>query len=170
SRLKPHVALQAMTGVSGSVNRTVGDEHKALAAAPPSMQRPAGAPQTLQGKPKTDAPAQYSQDPAQKSEAPEKEDAKVTGAKEPEGQIEAEKAEEPGGWDTFKMALGFIGGKIVNAAASLFGADKPVVDPQALAAKFAGLPTKDEALKQAQAGNAPGVQMRGAADQTAGEQ
>ncbi|MGW5444331.1 eCIS core domain-containing protein [Streptomyces asiaticus] len=170
SRLKPHVALQAMTGVSGSVNRTVGDEHKALAAAPPSMQRPAGAPQTLQGKPKTDAPAQYSQDPVQKSEAPEKEDAKVTGAKEPEGQIEAEKAEEPGGWDTFKMALGFIGGKIVNAAASLLGADKPVVDPQALAAKFAGLPTKDEALKQAQAGNAPGVQMQGAADQTAGEQ
>ncbi|WP_252369988.1 eCIS core domain-containing protein [Streptomyces hygroscopicus] len=170
SKLKPHVALQAMTGVSGSVDRTVGDEHKALAAAPPSMQRPAGAPQTLQGKPKTDAPAQYSQDPAQKSEAPEKEDAKVTGAKEPEGQIEAEKAEEPGGWDTFKMALGFIGGKIVNGVASLFGADKPVVDPQALAAKFAGLPTKDEALKQAQAGNAPGVQMRGAADQTAGEQ
>ncbi|GDY51078.1 hypothetical protein SVIO_017010 [Streptomyces violaceusniger] len=83
SKLKPHVALQAMTGVSGSVNRTVGDEHKALAAAPPSMQRPAGAPQTLQGKPKTAAPAQYSQDPAQKSEAPEKEDAKVTGAKEP---------------------------------------------------------------------------------------
>ncbi|MGK3107428.1 eCIS core domain-containing protein [Streptomyces mordarskii] len=170
SKLKPHVALQAMTGVSGSVDRTVGDEHKALAAAPPSMQRPAGAPQTLQGKPATDAAAQYSQDPAQKSEAPEQEDAEVTGAKEPEGQIEAEKAEEPGGWDTFKMALGFIGGKIVNGVASLFGADEPVVDPQELAAKFAGLPTKDEALKQAQAGNAPGVQMRGDADQTAGEQ
>ncbi|MGW7756646.1 eCIS core domain-containing protein [Streptomyces violaceusniger] len=170
SKLKPHVALQAMTGVSGSVDRTVGDEHKSLASAPPSMQRPAGAPQTLQGKPNTDAPAQYSQDPAQKSEAPEKEDAKVTGDKPPEGQIEAEKAEEPGGWDTFKMALGFIGGKIVNGIASVFGADKPVVDPQELAAKFAGLPTKDEALKKAQAGNAPGVQMQGAADQTAGEQ
>ncbi|WP_279595396.1 DUF4157 domain-containing protein [Streptomyces sp. NEAU-YJ-81] len=170
SKLKPHVALQAMTGVSGSVDRTVGDDHKALAASPPSMQRPAGAPQTLQGKPNTDAPAQYSQDPAQKSEAPEKEDAKVTGDKPPEGQIEAEKAEEPGGWDTFKMALGFIGGKIVNGIASVFGADKPVVDPQELAAKFAGLPTKDEALKKAQAGNAPGVQMQGAADQTAGEQ
>ncbi|MFE2673644.1 eCIS core domain-containing protein [Streptomyces hygroscopicus] len=163
SKLKPHVALQAMTGVSGSVDRTVGDEHKALAAAPPSMQRPAGAPQTLQGKPKTDAPAQYSQDPAQKSEAPEKEDAKVTGAKEPEGQIEAEKAEEPGGWDTFKMALGFGVGKLLSWAGFK-------VDAQELAAKFAGLPTKDEALKQAQAGNAPGVQMRGAADQTAGEQ
>ncbi|MFF7650932.1 DUF4157 domain-containing protein [Streptomyces sp. NPDC007983] len=163
SKLKPHVALQAMTGVSGSVDRTVGDEHKALTAAPPSMQRPAGAPQTLQGKPTTDAPGQYSQDPAQKSEAPEKEDAKVTGAKEPEGQIEAEKAEEPGGWDTFKMALGFGVGKLLSWVGFK-------VDAQELAAKFAGLPTKDEALKQAQAGNAPGVQMQGAADQTAGEQ
>ena len=32
------------------------------------------------------------------------------------------------------------------------------------------MPTKDEALKKAQAGNAPGVNMKGAADQTAGEQ
>ncbi|MFI1847308.1 DUF4157 domain-containing protein [Streptomyces sp. NPDC020480] len=163
SKLKPHVALEAMSGVGGSVDRTVGDEHKALAAAPPSMQRPAGAPQTLQGKPKADAPAQYSQDPAQKSEAPEQEEAEVTGAKEPEGQIEAEKAEEPGGWDTFKMALGFGIGKVLSWVGFK-------VDAQELAAKFAGLPTKDEALKQAQAGNAPGVQMQGAADQTAGEQ
>ncbi|MFF3785794.1 DUF4157 domain-containing protein [Streptomyces sp. NPDC001933] len=170
SKLKPHKALQAMSGVGGAADRTVGDEHKALAAAPPQMQRPAGAPQTLEGKPKSDAPATYSQDPAQKSEAPKDEKAEVKGAKEPEGQIEAEKAEEPGGWDTFKMALGFIGGKIVNGVASFFGADKPVVDPQELAAKFAGLPTKDEALKKAQAGNAPGVQMQGAAEQTAGEQ
>ncbi|MFI5750705.1 DUF4157 domain-containing protein [Streptomyces sp. NPDC051644] len=163
SRLKPHKALQAMSGVGGSVDRTVGDEHKALAAAPPSMTRPAGAPQTLQGKPKADAPAQYSQDPAQKSEAPEQEKAEVNGAKEPEGQIEAEKAEEPGGWDTFKMALGFGLGKV----ASWLGFE---VDAQELAAKFAGLPTKDEALKKAQAGNAPGVQMQGDAEQTAGEQ
>ncbi|WTP56436.1 DUF4157 domain-containing protein [Streptomyces phaeochromogenes] len=163
SSLKPHKALEAMGGVGGSVDRTVGDEHKALAAAPPSMQRPAGAPQTLQGKPKADAPAQYSQDPAQKSEAPAEEKAEVTGAKEPEGQIEAEKAEEPGGWDTFKMALGFG----IGWLADKLGFE---VDAQELAAKFAGLPTKDEALKQAQAGNAPGVELQGEADQTAGEQ
>ncbi|MFE5818788.1 DUF4157 domain-containing protein [Streptomyces sp. NPDC056479] len=170
SKLKPHKALQAMGGVGGAVDRTVGDEHKTLAAAPPSMQRPAGAPQTLEGKPKTDAPAAYSQDPAAQAQTPDQENAEVTGAKEPEGQIEAEKAEEPGGWDTFKMALGFIGGKIVNGVASLFGADEPVVDPQELAAKFAGLPTKDDALKQAQAGNAPGVEMQGGAEQASGEQ
>ncbi|MGW8887828.1 eCIS core domain-containing protein [Streptomyces sp. NPDC055749] len=163
SKLKPHKALQAMTGVSGSVDRTVGDEHRTLAAAPPSMQRPAGAPQTLEGKPKADAPAQYSQDAAAKSEAPKDEKAEVKGAKEPEGQIEAEKAEEPGGWDTFKMALGFGLAKVAN----FFGAD---IDASELAAKFAGLPTKDEALKKAQAGNAPGVEMEGAAEQTAGEQ
>ncbi|MEV7084834.1 DUF4157 domain-containing protein [Streptomyces sp. NPDC093085] len=170
SKLKPHLAAEAMSGVSGAVDRTVDDEHKTLAASPPAMQRPSGAPQTLQGAPSTDAPAQYSEDPAQKSEAPEGEDAEVTGAKEPEGEIEAEKAEEPGGWDTFKMALGFIGGKVVNAVAGFFGADEPVVDPQELAAKFAGLPTKDEALKQAQAGNAPGVDMQGAAGETSSEQ
>ncbi|QIP88025.1 hypothetical protein GLX30_32920 [Streptomyces sp. Tu 2975] len=152
-----------MGGVGGSVDRTVGDEHKTLASAPPSMQRPAGAPKTLEGKPKADAPAEYSQDPALKSEAPKDEKAEVTGAKEPEGQIEAEKAEEPGGWDTFKMALGFGIGKVL----SWVGFE---VDAQELAAKFAGLPTKDEALKQAQAGNAPGVEMSGAAEQTAGEQ
>jgi hypothetical protein len=170
SKLKPHKALQAMGGVGGAVDRSVGDEHKELASAPPSMQRPAGAPQTLRGKPKADAPAEYAQDKPQEAQAPEQENAEVKGAKEPEGQIEAEKAEEPGGWDTFKMALGFIGGKIVNGVASFFGADKPVVDPQELAAKFAGLPTKDEALKKAQAGNAPGVGLKGSAEQTAGEQ
>ncbi|MBK3521053.1 hypothetical protein [Streptomyces sp. MBT70] len=170
SKLKPHKALQAMGGVGGAVDRSVGDEHQALAAAPPSMQRPAGAPQTLRGKPRTDAPAEYSEDKPQEAQAPEQKDAEVTGARKPEGQIEAEKAEEPGGWDTFKMALGFVGAKIVNGVASLFGADKPVVDPQALAAKFAGLPTKDEALKQARAGDAPGVGMTGAAERSAGEQ
>ncbi|MFF2505722.1 DUF4157 domain-containing protein [Streptomyces sp. NPDC058067] len=163
SKLKPHKALQAMSGVGSATDRTVGDEHKALAAAPPQMQRPAGAPQTLEGKPKADAAATYSQDPAQKSEAPKDEKAEVKGAKEPEGQIEAEKAEEPGGWDTFKMALGFGVGKLLSWVGFK-------VDAQELAAKFAGLPTKDEALKKAQAGNAPGVQMQGAADQTADEQ
>ncbi|MGW1748634.1 eCIS core domain-containing protein [Streptomyces sp. NPDC002092] len=161
--LKPYQAYQAMGGVNGAVDRSVGDEHKQLAAAPPSMRRPAGAPQTLEGKPKTDAPALYSQDPAQKSQAPKQENAQVTGAKEPEGQIEAEKAEPPDGWQTFKMALGFGLGWL----ASKLGFH---VDKQELAAKFAGLPTKDEALKQAQAGNAPGVQMQGVAQQTSDEQ
>ncbi|MHC3474717.1 eCIS core domain-containing protein [Streptomyces sp. 7R007] len=161
--LKPHKALEAMGGVGGAVDRSVGDEHKQLAAAPPAMQRPAGAPQTLQGKPKTDAPARYSQDPAQKSEAPRQENAQVTGAKEPQGPIEAEKAEEPSGWQTFKMALGFGIGWLAEKLGFK-------VDKQELAAKFAGLPTKDEALKQAQAGNAPGVQMQGAAQQTSDEQ
>ncbi|MFF2811771.1 DUF4157 domain-containing protein [Streptomyces sp. NPDC058000] len=163
SKLKPHKALEAMGGVGGAVDRTVGDEHKALSAAPPSMQRPAGAPQTLQGQPKTDAPAQYDQNPAQKSDAPNADKAEVTGAKEPEGQIEAEKAEEPGGWQTFKMALGFGIGWVAEELGFK-------VDKQELAAKFAGLPTKDEALKKAQAGNAPGVQMQGAAGDKADEQ
>lgn len=163
STLKPHRALEAMGGVGSAVDRTVGDEHGQLAAAPPSMDRPAGAPRTLQGKPKTDAPATYSQEAPKKSDAPEAEKAEVKGEKKPEGPIEAEKAEEPGAWQTFKMALGFGVGKVL----SWVGFE---VDAEELAAKFAGLPTKDEALKQAQAGNAPGVEMQGAAEDKAGEQ
>ncbi|MDQ8702669.1 DUF4157 domain-containing protein [Streptomyces sp. LHD-70] len=170
SKLKPHRALEAMGGVGGSVDRTVGDEHKKLASAPPNVERPAGSPETLEGKPKTDAPAQYNEDAAKKSDAPKDEKAEVKGAKNPEGQIDAEKMEEPGGWDTFMMGLGFVGGKLVNGIASVFGADEPVVDEQKLAAKFAGLPTGDDALKEAKSGQAPGVEMKGAADDKANEQ
>ncbi|QKW08717.1 DUF4157 domain-containing protein [Streptomyces sp. NA04227] len=84
AKLKPHRAMEAMGGISASVDRTVGDEHKQLSAAPPSMTRPAGSPQTLQGAPRTDAPAQYNQDAVQKSEAPKAEEAKVEGAKLPD--------------------------------------------------------------------------------------
>ncbi|GGN64276.1 hypothetical protein GCM10010112_24320 [Actinoplanes lobatus] len=161
--LKPHRALEAMGGVGRAADRNVGDEHKNLATAPPAMQRPAGAPQTLSGPPKADTAVRYSTDPAQRSTAPESGKAEVTGAQEPAGPIEAEQAEEPGGWDTFKMALGFGIGKV----ASWLGFE---VDAQELAAKFAGLPTRDEALKQAMAGNAPGVQMSGAAGQTSADQ
>jgi hypothetical protein len=170
SKLKPHRALEAMGGVGGAVDRTVGDEHRKLAAAPPSVERPAGSPQTLEGKPKTDAPAKYNEDAAKKSDAPKDEKAEVKGEKKPEGQIEAEKMEEPGGWDTFMMGLGFVAGKLVNGVASFFGADKPVVDEQKLAAKFAGLPTEDDALKEARSGKAPGVAMQGAAEDKADEQ
>ena len=76
--------------------------------------------------------------------------------------------EEPGGWDTFKMALASAWAR--SSTGSRACRLDPAVDEQELAAKFAGLPTKDEALKEAQAGNAPGVEMKGAADETAGEQ
>ncbi|RKT89240.1 protein of unknown function [Saccharopolyspora antimicrobica] len=163
SGLKPHQAMKAMNGVNSAADRSVGDEHKKLSSAPPSMQRPAGAPQTLDGEPKADAPAEYSNSPADKADAPEKKDAEVTDQKKPEGKIPAEEVEEPDGWDTFLMGLGYV----VGTVASWFDSD---VKPEDLAAKFAGMPTQDEALKQAQAGNAPGVEMKGEAGEKSREQ
>lgn len=163
SRLKPHQALHAMNGVDGAVDRDVGDEHQKLSSDPPAMQRPAGAPQTLEGKPKADAPAQYSDTPAKKADEPEKKNAEVKDQKKPEGELEAENVEEPSGWDTLLMGLGYLVGEI----GSWFDSD---VKPEDLAATFAGMPTEDEAMKEAKAGNAPGVQMQGKADQKSRDQ
>ncbi|MFD0392070.1 hypothetical protein ACFQ3Z_02010 [Streptomyces nogalater] len=169
SKLKPHKALQAMGGVGGAVDRSVGDEHKTLASAPPRC----SARQARRGRcgasrrrtPRRRTPRTGPRRPGHRSR-------RTPRSPEPRSPRAGSRRSRPRspGWDTFKMALGFIGGKIVNGVASLFGADEPVVDPQALAAKFAGLPTKDEALKQARAGDAPGVGMKGAAEQSAGEQ
>lgn len=50
------------------------------------------------------------------------------------------------------------------------GRDDDIIDSDALVAKILDLPTKDDALKNAQVGTAPGVGMQGDADQRAGEQ
>lgn len=159
SSLKPHQALKAMNGVDSAVDRTVGDDHKKLSSDPPAMQRPAGAPQTLEGKPNADAPAEYSNSPAEKSDAPDKKDAEVKDQKKPEGKIKAEEVEEPSGWDTFLMGLGYVIGEI----GSWFDSD---IKPEDLAATFAGLPTEDDALKDAKTGTAPGVEMKGKSEDT----
>ncbi|WP_263169749.1 DUF4157 domain-containing protein [Streptomyces sp. SCSIO ZS0520] len=129
AKLKPHRAMEAMGGISASVDRTVGDEHRQLSAAPPSMTRPAGSPQTLSGKPRTDAPAAYNQDAVQKSEAPKAEEAKIEGAKLPDENF------DPG-----------AGGD---------GEDLGAVS------------TEDPSIARAETGTAPGVEMRGAAEETA---
>ncbi|GAA2363934.1 hypothetical protein GCM10009854_49580 [Saccharopolyspora halophila] len=163
SRLKPHQALHAMNGVDSAVDRDVGDEHQKLSSDPPAMQRPSGAPRTLEGKPKADAPAQYSDTPAKKADEPEKKNAEVKDQKKPEGELEAENVEEPSGWDTLLMGLGYLVGEI----GSWFDSD---VKPEDLAATFAGMPTEDDAMKEAKAGSAPGVQMQGKADQKSRDQ
>ncbi|GAB3417838.1 eCIS core domain-containing protein [Flindersiella endophytica] len=50
----------ALGGVDQSVGRTAGEEHQELAASPPSVQRPSGAPQTLDHPPKSAPPAAQS--------------------------------------------------------------------------------------------------------------
>ncbi|GAB7186583.1 hypothetical protein ATKI12_6414 [Kitasatospora sp. Ki12] len=55
--LPPDQLATTLDGVDGSVDRTVGEQHARLQAAPPTVQRPSGAPQTQSGPPEAAPPA-----------------------------------------------------------------------------------------------------------------
>jgi hypothetical protein len=163
SNLKPHQAVEAMDSVGGAVDKDVGKEHRQLASKPPAMDRPSGAPRTLHGKPDAEEAAQYNDDKAERAEDAKGEKAEVKGEKKPEGKIDAEEMEEPDFFDQ----LGMMAGYAIGGLGDWLGFDVTAED---LAAQFAGMPTKDEALKEAQNGSAPGVDMTGQADDKAEEQ
>ncbi|MFG2911493.1 DUF4157 domain-containing protein [Kitasatospora sp. NPDC048298] len=56
--LPPDQMAATLDGVDGSVDRTVGEQHARLQAAPPAVQRPSGAPQTQSGPPEAAPPAE----------------------------------------------------------------------------------------------------------------
>lgn len=56
--LPPDQMQSTLDGVDGSVDRTVGEQHAELQAAPPTEERPAGAPRTQHGPPEAAAPAE----------------------------------------------------------------------------------------------------------------
>ncbi|MEV6424256.1 DUF4157 domain-containing protein [Streptomyces sp. NPDC051662] len=160
ANLKPHVALEALGGVNSAVDRTVGEEHQALQAAPPTTERPSGAPQTLSGAPNASAPGEYSSDPAAQVDAPEQEEAEVAGDQTPEGEIPGMEIEEPS-----KVELGLAAGGqavagIVNGVSNLVGGGD-IIDTDALMGWILDLPTEDEMLAQASVGMAPGVGLEG---------
>ncbi|MGY1455160.1 eCIS core domain-containing protein [Streptomyces sp. SS8] len=170
ANLKPHRALEALGGVNGAVDKTVGDEHQTLQDAPPTTERPAGAPQTLHGAPKTSAPGQYSGDPAARVDAPEKEKAEVTGDKAPEGEIPGEDIEEPSTLEGLLAGGAQLVVGAINGVADFLGADEDLIDSDAVVQWILDLPTEDEMLAQADVGTAPGVGLRGETDGRAGEQ
>lgn len=163
SNLKPHQAVEAMDSVGGAVDKDVGKEHQRLASKPPAMDRPSGAPKTLHGAPVSEEAAQYNEDKATRADDAEGEKAEVTGEKKPEGTIEAEEMEEPDFFDQVGMMVGYA----IGGIGDWLGFDVTAED---LAAQFAGMPTKDEALKEAQNGSAPGVDMTGQSDDKTEEQ
>ncbi|MDQ1030576.1 hypothetical protein QF035_008158 [Streptomyces umbrinus] len=163
SNLKPHQAVEAMDSVGGAVDKDVGKEHKQLAAKPPAMDRPSGAPKTLHGAPDSEEAAQYNEDKASRADDAKDEKAEVKGEKKPEGKIDAEEMEEPDFFDQVGMMAGYV----IGGIGDWLGFDVTAED---LAAQFAGMPTKDEAMKEAQNGTAPGVDMKGQADDKAEEQ
>lgn len=163
SNLKPHQAVEAMDSVGGAVDKDVGKEHKQLASKPPAMDRPSGAPKTLHGAPDSEEAAQYNEDKASRADDAKDEKAEVTGEKKPEGAIEAEEMEEPDFFDQVGMMVGYA----IGGIGDWLGLDVTAED---LAAQFAGMPTKDEALKEAENGSAPGVDMTGQSDDKTEEQ
>ncbi|MFE7126901.1 DUF4157 domain-containing protein [Streptomyces sp. NPDC057617] len=170
ARLKPHRALEALGGVNGAVDRSVGDEHQALQSAPPAMERPSGAPQTLHGAPATSAPGQYSSDPAARIDAPEKENAQVEGDQTPEGEIPGMDIEEPSTLEGLLAGGAQLVVGAVNSVAGWFGADEDVIDSDAVVQWILDLPTEDEMLAQASVGTAPGVGLEGETGGRADEQ
>ncbi|MET9561879.1 eCIS core domain-containing protein [Streptomyces tauricus] len=163
SNLKPHQAVEAMDSVGGAVDKDVGKEHRQLAARPPAMERPSGAPRTLHGAPESDEAARYNEDKATRAEDAKGEKAEVKGEKKPEGKIDAEEMEEPDFFDQVGMMAGYV----IGGIGDWLGFDVTAED---LAAQFAGMPTKDEAMKEAQNGTAPGVDMKGQAEDKTQEQ
>ncbi|MFD9213230.1 hypothetical protein ACFVY9_08960 [Streptomyces sp. NPDC059544] len=148
----------------------MGDEHRALQGAPPSLERPAGAPRTLRGAPSTAAPGEYSGDPAARVDAPEKEDAKVEGEREPEGGIPGTDIEEPSTLEGLLAGGAQLVVGAVNGVAEFFGADGDVIDSEAVVSWILDLPTEDEMLARASVGSAPGVGLEGETGGRAGEQ
>jgi hypothetical protein len=161
--MKPHQALAAMDGVHNSVNTSVGNEQQALADSPPTMDRPAGSPETLSGDPDAAPPGEYSDDDVSATDAPEAEDAEVEGAQAPEGELPGADFELSTG-DKILAGATTIGAGIVNWGSNLVGAGD-VIDTDALVQKVLDLPTEDEMMEQAQVGTAPGVGM---AEETGG--
>nr|BFD89337.1 hypothetical protein KitaXyl93_06970 [Kitasatospora sp. Xyl93] len=56
--LPPDQMAATLDGVDGSVDRTVGEQHARLQAAPPTTRRPSGAPRTRSGPPEAAPPAE----------------------------------------------------------------------------------------------------------------
>ncbi|MCX5440326.1 DUF4157 domain-containing protein [Streptomyces sp. NBC_00063] len=148
SKLAPDQAAAAMPGVDRAADKKIGEEQKRLDAAPPTRERPSGAPQTRS------APAQAAPAAAQ-----------VTGKVErvgPEDQGEKQKAK---GGDK-------AGGKEATAdvppPAAPAVPDKGLSESEAKNVEAAAdaVPTTDPELENKTVGPAPKIRLEGASDPT----
>ncbi|WP_405598833.1 MULTISPECIES: DUF4157 domain-containing protein [unclassified Streptomyces] len=148
SKLAPDQAAAAMPGVDKAADKKIGEEQKRLDAAPPTRERPSGAPQTRS------APAQAAPAAAQ-----------VTGKVErvgPEDQGEKQKAK---GGDK-------AGGKEATAdvppPAAPAVPDKGLSESEAKNVEAAAdaVPTTDPELENKTVGPAPKIRLEGASDPT----
>ncbi|MFG2882701.1 DUF4157 domain-containing protein [Streptomyces sp. NPDC048297] len=148
SKLAPDQAAAAMPGVDKAVDKKIGDEQKRLDAAPPTRERPSGAPQTRSAPPEA---------------APEA--AQVTGKVErigPEGQGDKQKAK---GGD---KAEGKQPTDDVAPPPPPAVPDKGLSEAEAKNVEAAAdaVPTTDPELDNKTVGPAPKIRLEGASDPT----
>jgi phage-related protein len=138
--------LTTLGGVDASVNRSVGQDRAELAASPPQLERPAGAPQTLHGPPRAEEPAAYRPGkvrhatPRSAGEQPKPEAKAVVGAPTPISQVQPPRV------------TGDQNGKITEA------------DVQNIQEAVDSVPTTDPALDHASVGVTPVVELSGETD------
>ncbi|QLJ02399.1 DUF4157 domain-containing protein [Streptomyces sp. NEAU-sy36] len=147
-KLAPDQAAAAMPGVDKAADKKIADEQKRLDAAPPTRERPSGAPQTRSAPPAA-APA-----------APQ-----VTGKVErigPEGQDDRQKAK--GG----QKAEGRQPAANVAPPPPPAAPDKGLTEAEAkhVEATADSIPTTDPALENKTVGPAPKIRLEGAGDPT----
>ncbi|MFF7546894.1 DUF4157 domain-containing protein [Streptomyces canus] len=147
-KLAPDQAAAAMPGVDRAADRKIGEEQQRLDAAPPTKERPSGAPETRSGPPEA-APAA----------------AQVTGKVEklgPEDQAEKQKAK--GG----EKAEGRQPAENVPPPPPPAVPDKGLSEAEAANVEAAAdaIPTTDPVLENKTVGPAPKIRLEGASDPT----
>ncbi|WP_306922342.1 hypothetical protein [Streptomyces luteogriseus] len=152
--LKPHQALETLKGVDSAVGRSVDKERTALRKAPPKTQRPSGSPRTVPGGPQAAAPGTYTNAKVARTEAAPGKTPEIAGEQKPQGEVPGANVPEPSWWDI-----------AVTIGARLFGKLlKEILPLDDLIDSILGLPTKDEGLRNARLGDAPGLPLEDDSD------
>ncbi|HEV7975026.1 eCIS core domain-containing protein [Amycolatopsis sp.] len=95
STLPPDKMESALSGVDSAVSHDVGERQTALQGAPPTMQRPSGAPQTMSGPPEVAPQADAEKITLKQAEAQQAEQKKQEEAKQVQGENNAGQAPRP---------------------------------------------------------------------------
>ncbi|MFD0503023.1 hypothetical protein ACFQ0G_09195 [Streptomyces chiangmaiensis] len=148
SKLAPDQAAAAMPGVDKAADKKIADEQKRLDAAPPTRERPSGAPQTRSAPPEA-APAAARVTGKVERVGPEDqgEKQKAKGGDKAEGQQPASDVPPPPHPAVPDKGLSEAEAKNVEAAAD-------------------AVPTTDPALENKTVGPAPKIRLEGASDPT----
>ncbi|MGW7381188.1 eCIS core domain-containing protein [Streptomyces sp. NPDC054794] len=144
SRLAPDQAAAAMPGVGRAVDKKVGQEQQRLAAAPPTRERPSGAPQTRSAPPEAAPPADQ-----------------VTGSVEKLGPEEQGDKQQAKGSD---KAQGQNPTDNVAPPPPPVAAELNADEAKSVEAAADSVPTVDPALRNKTVGPAPKIRLEGASD------